>query len=247
MDWRAALALVKSQQQLLNEVLKETGAVPLCQSEEKRVPKRPVLVSPAIDAVVDVPRPAVEECQLRGRAVSLTADDDTKSEGSSCAVADDILGTPRPKEEETSELSPLVQALSEGCETVIAPIPSVKYATVDSFVNAVFGGAEEYAQEGTEPPRSAVARDAISPRPDLTLAAAERKARLTAEREADLEQLQLRTALSRGLAALECRCAAEHSLLDAAGSEVMTLEAYRRRYMAACAAEMQSTLPASRR
>jgi hypothetical protein len=246
MDWRAALALVKSQQLLLNDVLKESAAVP---GPEEKQPHKRALISPAPDAFPDQPRPEVaDEPAVEQRAkpkqterpCSATDDDDTMSEGSSCVAADDIIGTPRPQDDDTNDLSPLVRALSEGRDAPLVPIPVV-FCSAASFVDAVLGDeAQEGAADVEEPP--AAQRDSASAVVRAT--AEERKTRVAVEREEDMEALRLWSTLARALAALECRCAAEHSLLDAAASEVATLEAYRRRYMATCAAEFQATMPA---
>ncbi len=273
MDWRAALALVKTQQQLLNAVLREVPA----SSAPHSLYARRRIVSPAMDAFPELQsRPPSEapRIQCNGDAVvppeatddsgtrvvdvpgspegrQDASDDDTVTEGSSTVQLEDAMRTPRSPEDATSiesergeQMSPLVTALlataAPAAPTAIVaqPDPVVVFASAESFVDAVLGDVDGSELEDAPPVTQAAAVWPRVPRSE----AIERSERNGIEAAEDEAAAILCSAFIRRWAMLECRCAAEFSLLDSIASEVATLEAYRRRFLATCSAEFQGEL-----
>jgi hypothetical protein len=253
MDWRAALAIVKSQQLLLNEVLREvTPAHPTTASAGSTSVFRKRLLSPAVDAFPEL-RPtipaasstlAAHTCVIQAPSTpepssssSSCAECDTLTERSTSVVPDDIVATPRPPAE---ELSPLVHALAHMPKPAT---PLACFESVEIFFDSIVGPLSDDDCAET----SAIAAAPSYRRPTVyhRFVAEERQARLLIERLADEACLRLFVGMSCDWAAMEVRSAAEFGLLDAYSSESSTLDAYRRRFMHTCAAELEAEVCAT--
>ena len=245
MDWKAALALVKTQQQLLNDLLREPNSseqvVAACPAPFVAAVKRR-LVSPAADLFISSPKDLLSPSASVPILLQTADDDGTPSvAGSSAPDADDIVGTPCPATAAT-----LLPAAGEEHVTVQedqsdihdwAPHPldsaTIQFDNAESFVDAVLGRpllAEKLLSDD--------ACDVLG----FSLLVDERKIRAAGECEEDVLWTSLTVQAAIEWAKLEVRCAAEHIILDSVSAQIETLDALRRRLLHTCSAELQEAI-----
>ena len=261
MDWKAALALVKTQQQLLNELLQDSSDEPKARSIKRDTQgniEQPVvlpppfrlgkkrLVSPAADLFTSPNvKPTDADTTLTAAApedVQTCGDDTTSVVGSPLPDAEDIVATPVPRSAVPLDSPAEEEEEEEEAHEDVAPAdtpPYREYANAESLVDFVLGDA-------APPPVVAAAHECTMDVVSFGLSAEERRGRLVVESSEDVEWTALAVRAAHNWGKLECRCAAEHCMLDSMSAQMETLETLWRRFAHTCLSERNSAVASLR-